>query len=118
MNANTSGAPTLALSHAEAALMQRRNPVRALLRFARQRAVDTVQSVPALVLLISILVVLGASLTNVIIALAVRGAVTQSRVVRGSVLGIKSATYVEGARVVGCSQLRVILRYIVPNIFP
>src|SRR5581483_11244600 len=65
--------------------------------YAVQRLVDTVQSIPALILLITILVVLGPSLTNVIIALSIRSAMVTSRVLRAS-------------------HQRLIGRYIVPNI--
>jgi peptide/nickel transport system permease protein len=88
------------------------------LDYAIQRCVETVQAIPALVLLLGILIVLGPSVTNIIIALALRQSFTLSRVVRGSVLGVQSLAYVEAARVVGASGFRIILRHIIPNIAP
>ena len=81
-----------------------------------QRVVDAVQAIPALILLIAVLVILGPSLTNVVIALSARSSMVTSRVVRGSALGVLAQPYVEAARLLGGSHTRVILRYIVPNI--
>lgn len=83
-----------------------------------QRVVDAVQSIPPLVLLISVLVVLGPSTTNVVIALAVRAAITSSRVVRSVALGIMGSPYMESARVIGCSHTRSLLVYLLPNVMP
>jgi peptide/nickel transport system permease protein len=84
--------------------------------YAVQRLVDTVQSIPALILLITILVVLGPSLTNVIIALSIRSAMVTSRVVRGAALAVLAQPYLDAGRLLGASHLRLIGRYIVPNI--
>jgi peptide/nickel transport system permease protein len=84
--------------------------------YAVQRVVDTVQAIPALILLIAILVILGPSLTNVIIALSIRSAMVTSRVVRGSALSVLTQPYIDAGRVLGCSHLRLIGRYVVPNI--
>jgi peptide/nickel transport system permease protein len=81
-----------------------------------QRVVDCVQAIPALILLIAIMVILGPSLTNVIIALSARSSMVTSRVVRGSALSVMGQPYVDAGHVLGCSHLRLILRYIVPNI--
>lgn len=81
-----------------------------------QRVVDTVQAIPSLILLIAIMVILGPSRTNVIIALSARSLMVTSRVVRGSALGVLGQPYVGAGRVIGCSHLRTIVRYIVPNI--
>jgi peptide/nickel transport system permease protein len=86
--------------------------------YALQRFVDTVQSIPGLIMLIATMVVLGPSLHNIIIALAFRRAITESRVMRGSTLGIMNQTYVEAARAVGASSPRIMVRHLVPNIMP
>jgi peptide/nickel transport system permease protein len=84
--------------------------------YAVQRVVDTIQAIPALILLITILVILGPSLTNVIIALSIRSAMVTSRVVRGSALSVLAQPYIDAGRLLGASHLRLIGRYIVPNI--
>ncbi|MEX2229885.1 MAG: ABC transporter permease [Dehalococcoidia bacterium] len=83
-----------------------------------QRLVDTIQSVPYLIMLIAIMVVLGPSLTNVILALSFRRAIVESRVMRGATMGLLNQTYVESARAVGATDWRVMVRHIVPNIMP
>lgn len=83
-----------------------------------QRLVDAFQSVPYLIMLISIMVVLGPSLTNVIIALSFRRAIVESRVMRGATMGILNNTYIESARATGATDIRIMLRHLVPNIMP
>lgn len=83
-----------------------------------QRAVDTIQAVPYLILLIAIMVALGPSLLNIILALSFRRAITESRVMRGSTLGIMNQTYVEAAKASGATNLRVMLVHLIPNIMP
>jgi peptide/nickel transport system permease protein len=83
-----------------------------------QRIVDTIQSVPYLILLIAIMVVLGPSLLNVILALTFRRAIVESRVMRGATMGILNQTYVDAARAIGATDLRIMARHLVPNIMP
>lgn len=84
--------------------------------YAIQRIVDMVQSIPSLVLLIAILVILGPSLPNVIIALSVQTAFVTSRVMRASALTILGQPYVDAGRIIGASHLRIMSTYILPNI--
>ena len=83
-----------------------------------QRVVDAVQAVPGLILLISVLVILGPSITTVVLALAFRSSITTSRVVRGATLGVLANPFVEAAKVLGAADVRVMLRHVVPNIIP
>ena len=86
--------------------------------FSVGRLVDTAQAIPPLIMLIAILIVLGPSSTNVILALSARGGLTLSRVVRGSVISIRSLTFIDAAIAVGASDLRVMMRHIIPNVVP
>ncbi|MBM3139685.1 MAG: ABC transporter permease [Chloroflexi bacterium] len=86
--------------------------------YALQRLVDTVQSIPYLIMLIATMVVLGPSLTNVVVALAFRRAITESRVMRGATMSIMNQTYVEAARAIGSTDTRIMVRHLVPNIMP
>jgi peptide/nickel transport system permease protein len=54
----------------------------------------------------------------IVIALGLLTSFGASRVVRGAVLAIKNNQYIEGARSLGATDSRILLRYIVPNIFP
>jgi peptide/nickel transport system permease protein len=82
-----------------------------------QRLVDIWISFPALILIISFIAIVGPGLLSVIVVLGIIGASGTTRVTRGATIGIRSYTYIEGARVVGVSDLRIMLRYVLPNIF-
>ncbi len=81
-----------------------------------QRVVDAVQAIPGIILLISIMVVLGSSIPNVIIALAIPSALSDSRVLRGASMQISRSEYVTAARAVGATDIRVMTRHVLPNI--
>ncbi|MGE0539049.1 MAG: ABC transporter permease [Dehalococcoidia bacterium] len=54
----------------------------------------------------------------IVIALGILFSFGASRVVRGSVISIKNNQYIEAARAIGATDSRILLRYILPNIFP
>jgi peptide/nickel transport system permease protein len=81
-----------------------------------QRVVDAWQSFPFLVLILSLMAVLGPGISNVILALGLAGAAGASRVIRGATLGVVHNAYVEAARALGCGHLRIIIRYVLPNV--
>lgn len=83
-----------------------------------QRIVDAAQAIPPLVLLLGIAVALGPSTSTIIIALSARGGLTLSRVIRGSVIGVRNQTYMEAARAIGVPHWRMIAMHLLPNIFP
>lgn len=80
------------------------------------RIVDIFLSFPVLVLALAISAALGPGLYNVIIALGLVGWTSFARLVRGDVLNIKENAYIEAARAIGGSKLRIILRHILPNV--
>jgi len=81
-----------------------------------QRVVDAWQSFPFLVVILSMMAVLGPGLLNLILALGVLGAAAGSRVIRGSTISAMQNTYVEAARALGAGHLRIMLRYLLPNV--
>jgi peptide/nickel transport system permease protein len=81
-----------------------------------QRLVDAAMAFPTLVILLSIMAVLGPGLLNVILVLGIVPSANRSRVIRSATLAAKENQYVEAALAVGASHLRIILRYILPNI--
>jgi peptide/nickel transport system permease protein len=83
-----------------------------------QRFVDASQAIPPLILLIGVMVVLGPSITNVILALAFRQALSVSRVVRGSVIGVRANAYIEAAQTIGATHARILGLHILPNVLP
>ncbi len=83
-----------------------------------QRIVDAWQSFPFLVIILSLMAVLGPGLLNVILALGVIGGAAASRVIRGATISVVQNPYIEAARAVGCGHLRIICRYVFPNVAP
>jgi peptide/nickel transport system permease protein len=81
-----------------------------------QRIVDAAMAFPVLVILLSLMAVLGPGLLNVILVLGIVPSANRSRVIRSATLAAKENQYVEAARAVGASHLRIILCYILPNI--
>lgn len=81
-----------------------------------QRLVDAWMAFPFLVVLLSIMAVLGPGLLNVVLALGVLSAAGSSRIIRSAVLAAKEHQYIEAARAIGANHLRIIWRYILPNI--
>jgi peptide/nickel transport system permease protein len=81
-----------------------------------QRVVDAWQSFPFLVVILSMMAVLGPGLLNLILALGVLGAAAGSRVIRGATISVMQNTYVEAARALGAGHLRIMIRYLLPNV--
>jgi peptide/nickel transport system permease protein len=73
-------------------------------------------SVPSLLLLIALIMVLGKGTLQVCVALGVTGWVNFCRITRGETLKLREADYVAAARALGVSDLRIIVRHILPNI--
>jgi peptide/nickel transport system permease protein len=83
-----------------------------------QRVNDVWLAFPGLILLLIISSVLGASPRTLVIALVTGTIPGTSRIIRGAVLSEKNNAYVEAARVMGCSQLRIMFRHVLPQIVP
>jgi len=83
-----------------------------------QRVVEVVMSFPTLVLAMIFLIALGGGIWTVIIAIAVTRLPFGVRVIRSVTLSIKELTYVDAARAVGASDLRIMARHIVPQCIP
>jgi peptide/nickel transport system permease protein len=74
--------------------------------------------IPWLVLAIALAAILGPTLWNVIVVIAVTSWAITARLVRSQVLSIRKLPYVERAQVLGASDWTVITRYVLPNVFP
>jgi peptide/nickel transport system permease protein len=77
---------------------------------------STLASVPSLLLLIALIIVLGTGTVQVCIALGITGWVGFCRLTRGETLKLREADYVQAARALGASHMRVIRRHILPNL--
>ena len=83
-----------------------------------QRVVEVVMAFPTLVLAMIFLIALGGGLWTVIIAIAVTRLPFGVRVIRSVALAIKELPYVDAARAVGASTLRIMARHIMPQCLP
>jgi peptide/nickel transport system permease protein len=80
------------------------------------RVVDVWQAIPFTVLAIAVVVILGPSLQNVILVLGITSWVNYARVVRAETLAQRNGELVVAARVVGASNLRILLRHVLPQV--
>jgi peptide/nickel transport system permease protein len=80
------------------------------------RVTDILLAFPGILLAIALVAVLGPSLNNVVLALAIIGWVSYARLVRGQVLKVREMEYVTAAKALGAKSPRVILRHVLPNV--
>ncbi|GGA57364.1 glutathione ABC transporter permease GsiD [Edaphobacter acidisoli] len=73
-------------------------------------------SLPGILLAIAFVAFMGPGLGNVILALAISGWVGYARLVRAQVMAVKEREFVEAARALGASDLRIMCRHVLPNI--
>ena len=82
------------------------------------RLADGLMAIPAILLAITLVSVFEAGIGNLIIALAVPEIPRVMRIVRSAALALRDSTFVEAARMGGCSRLRVLFTHILPNTVP
>ncbi len=80
-----------------------------------QRIIEFLQSFPDLILAMAIAMALGAGIDTVIIAIAITRIPFGGRVIRSVVLSLKEIQYIEAARGLGASHLRMMARHIMPQ---
>ena len=81
-----------------------------------QRFVDAWMSFPGLLLLLTIMSIAGQGLLQIIVILGVSSGISNSRVVRGAVIGIKENDYFQAAEAIGERTFGTLLRHVLPNI--
>jgi peptide/nickel transport system permease protein len=79
---------------------------------------DSLYAFPGLILAIAITAVLGPSILNIIVAIAVLYIPTYYRIVRGQTLSVKEEVYIEAAQSIGARSLEILRLYIFPNVIP
>ncbi|OZI59706.1 glutathione ABC transporter permease GsiD [Bordetella genomosp. 11] len=79
------------------------------------RLSDVLLAFPGMLLAIGVVAILGSSMVNVVVAVAVFSVPAFARLVRGNTLAIKHMTYVEAVRSIGASDWTIILRHILPG---
>ncbi|MFA6549397.1 MAG: ABC transporter permease [Candidatus Margulisiibacteriota bacterium] len=79
------------------------------------RFVDIMLAFPSIFLILAIQAMLTPNIYNVMIVIGLTSWMGVARLVRGEYLKIRELSYVEAARAIGCSDLRIIFRHILPN---
>lgn len=80
------------------------------------RFIDILLSFPRILLALTIVGMLGPGLLNVMLAVGIASITGYARLVRGTVLSAKEQIYVEAAKVVGCQDMRILFRHLLPNV--
>jgi len=81
-----------------------------------QRLVDAAMGIPFILFLLMIVTMIGASFVSIAVVIGFYTGITNSRVVRGSVLGVKQEMYIEAARSVGVGPARILSHHVLPNV--
>lgn len=79
------------------------------------RCLDILMAIPAVVLAIAVVAVLGTGFTNLVIALSISYVPVFTRLLRSSILSLKNQEFIEAAHCSGVGTARIILRHILPN---
>jgi ABC-type dipeptide/oligopeptide/nickel transport system permease subunit len=82
---------------------------------ALMRLVDTMLAFPALLLAMAVVALLGPDVNSVAIAVGIAAVPAYGRVARSTALDVRAQPYIEAAQAVGCSEWRILTRYILPN---
>ena len=82
-----------------------------------ERLVEIIMAIPGLILAFVLVLVLGASMWTVIVAIAAGRLPYGSRVIRSVVLSVKETPYVDAAKAVGASSLRIMTFHVAPQCF-
>jgi len=80
------------------------------------RFMDIMLSIPDILLAITFMAALGRGIDKAVIAIGIVTIPEYARIVRGSILSIKDSEYVQAAKVIGNSDMRIIFKHILPNV--
>ena len=79
------------------------------------RVMDVIVAFPAILLAIALMTMLGGSLVNVALAIAIIYVPIFARIMRASVLSVRREQYVEAAESLGAGHARILIRHVIPN---
>jgi peptide/nickel transport system permease protein len=82
------------------------------------RVVDSVLGFPLIMLALLFSISLGPGFATVVLSISLVAWASYARVVRGEALTLRLREFITSARVVGCSNHRIVFRYLLPNIAP
>lgn len=80
--------------------------------------VDLILAFPSLLLAIGVSIIFPAGVYTVMIAIAFVGWASFARLIRGHVLTLKDAAYIEAAEAIGCSRFRILFVHLMPQCLP
>ena len=80
------------------------------------RLVDIIQAFPFIVIVVAIVAVLGPGLQNMYVAVAFTAWIVYARLIRSEILVVKHKEYIQAAQALGLSNLRLVVRHILPNV--
>jgi peptide/nickel transport system permease protein len=80
------------------------------------RLADVQLAFPVILLVVVVVAVVGPSITNLVLILALSGWPRIARIVRGSVLSVREQDFVSGARAAGSGDVKIMLKHILPNV--
>ncbi len=84
--------------------------------FLNVLVMNTFMALPGILIAIALVAFLGPGMTNLILALSITGWVGYARLVRAQVLAVREREFVEAARAMGATNLRILTHHILPNI--
>ncbi|MDM4761586.1 ABC transporter permease [Galbitalea sp. SE-J8] len=79
------------------------------------RVIDVILAIPGLLLSMTVVTALGFGTVNVAIAVGVASVAVFARLMRAEVYRVRGTRYIEAARLVGSSRLRILFRHLLPN---
>ena len=80
------------------------------------RIVDLLIAFPSMLLAILVTGIFGPSLVNIVLALALTAWPGTARIIRSEVVALREREFIEGARALGASAVRILIRHLVPNV--
>ena len=86
--------------------------------YAVQRSGEAFAAFPSLVLYFLLIAAFGQGVKTIILAIGIGALFGGNRVLRGATIIERNKTYVEAARSTGCSEARILVRHVIPNVLP
>jgi peptide/nickel transport system permease protein len=83
-----------------------------------QRFVDAWLSIPAMLILLILMSILGSGMPQLIFALSVPGGIAGSRLIRGAAISVRSSGYLKVSEMLGSGMMWRMIKHVIPNILP
>jgi peptide/nickel transport system permease protein len=80
------------------------------------RAVDILLAVPALIMALAVIAVIGPGVVNITVAVGLRSVPIYARIARAEVMGLMARDFIQSARALGARPVRILWRHLLPNI--